>query len=187
MRGPQLRRRPANTAVSADRPVPVPSSGSAGPAPKAGARRGGSVGRTRVGGWWVALVAAAVVLLLLLIFVLQNGQRVSVSFLGASGRLPLGIALLLAATAGVLIVAIPGSGRILQLRHLARQQAHQPPQRPSADQPGDQPADQGGSGSPRSVAPPAPPGEPATAPWQRADGEEPPAAGSSGSPTRQQP
>jgi uncharacterized integral membrane protein len=81
------------------------------------------VGRTRIGGWWVALVAAAVVLLLLLIFVLQNGRSVEVSFLWLSGNLPLGVALLLAVTGGVLIVAIPGSGRIIQLRRLARKQA----------------------------------------------------------------
>ena len=38
----------------------------------------------------------AVVLLLLLIFILQNGTQVSVSYLGAHGHLPLGVALLLA-------------------------------------------------------------------------------------------
>ncbi|GAA2603187.1 hypothetical protein GCM10010411_41530 [Actinomadura fulvescens] len=71
----------------------------------------------------MALLAAAFVLLLLMIFVLQNGDDVQVSFLGSNADLPLGIALLLAAIAGVLIVAIPGTGRILQLRHLARQRA----------------------------------------------------------------
>jgi uncharacterized integral membrane protein len=92
------------------------------------------VRRTRTGGWWVALVAAAVMLLLLLIFVLQNGDNIRVSFLGAHGNLPLGIALLLAATAGVLIVAIPGTGRIIQLRHLARRQ--RPSNRPDPAAPG---------------------------------------------------
>lgn len=95
-----------------------------------------SVHRTRIGGWWVALVVAALVLLLLLIFVLQNGQSAHVSFLGAHGSLPLGIALLLAAIAGVLIVAVPGSGRILQLRRLARRPAdldgHDRPASPEA-------------------------------------------------------
>jgi uncharacterized integral membrane protein len=109
-----------------------------------GGRRGLSVGRTRIGSWWVALVAAAVVLLLLLIFVLQNGRSVEVSFLWLSGNLPLGVALLLAGTAGVLIVAIPGSGRIIQLRRLARKQAvRQPADQgpPATDQPGGRPAD----------------------------------------------
>lgn len=76
--------------------------------------------RSRAGGLWVAAVAFAVVLLLLLIFVLQNGQRVDVSFLGANGTLPLGVALLLASVFGVLLVALPGTARIVQLRLLSR-------------------------------------------------------------------
>lgn len=66
-----------------------------------------AVRRTRTGGLWVALVTAAFVLLLLLIFVLQNSGTVGISFMGAHGSLPLGIALLFAAIAGVLIVAVP--------------------------------------------------------------------------------
>jgi lipopolysaccharide assembly protein A len=106
----------------ADRPVPPDTR-----------RPRPSVRRTRVGGWWVTLVTAALVLLALLIFVLQNGQSVRVSFLGAEGSLPLGIALLLAAIAGVLIVAVPGTGRILQLRHLARRRAVLTPPDPDPD------------------------------------------------------
>jgi len=79
-----------------------------------------AVPRSRAGGLWTAAVAFAVVLLLFLIFVLQNGQRVEVSFLGADGRLPLGVALLLAAIVGVLLVALPGTIRIVQLRVLNR-------------------------------------------------------------------
>jgi len=110
--------------------------------PTAGAgRRRFTVRRTRIGGWWVALVAAALVLLLLLIFVLQNGQSAHLSFLGAHGTLPLGIALLLAAIAGVLIVAIPGSGRIIQLRHLARRQAGSGPREQPEPATGQEPAE----------------------------------------------
>ncbi|MBM7785914.1 LapA family protein [Tenggerimyces flavus] len=76
--------------------------------------------RSRTGGLWVVLIAATVVLILLLVFVLQNQQKVQISFLAAEGSLPLGVALLFAAIAGVLIVAIPGTGRILQLRRRAR-------------------------------------------------------------------
>ena len=81
------------------------------------------VPRSRAGGLWVAAVIFAVVLLLLLIFVLQNGQRVDVSFLGAHGQLPLGVALLLAAVFGVLLVALPGTARIVQLRMLRHRRA----------------------------------------------------------------
>jgi uncharacterized integral membrane protein len=73
-----------------------------------------------MGGVWVALVVAALVFLLLLIFILQNGQRAQVSFLGADGHLPMGVALLLAAVFGVLLVALPGTARIIQLRMLGR-------------------------------------------------------------------
>ena len=74
------------------------------------------VRRTRMGGLWVAAALSALVLLLLLIFILENGQRVSISYFGAHGHMPLGVALLLAAVLGVLLVVIPGTGRIIQLR-----------------------------------------------------------------------
>ncbi|SCF25211.1 LapA family protein [Micromonospora mirobrigensis] len=92
-----------------------------------------AVKHSRVGGVWVAAVVFAFVLLLLLIFVLQNGQRAEVSFLGAHGTLPMGVALLLAAVFGVLLVALPGTARIVQLRMLGRR-------------PGTQPGDPAGSG-----------------------------------------
>src|ERR1700716_3446197 len=76
--------------------------------------------RTRVGGVWLASGSFAVVLLLLLIFILENGGRVAVAFSGPHGHLPLGVALLLAAVLGVLMVVIPGSARIIQLRMTAR-------------------------------------------------------------------
>jgi uncharacterized integral membrane protein len=77
-------------------------------------------GRSRLGGAWVGLVVGAVVLILLLIFVLQNLEDVRVSFISADSSMPLGVALLLAAVAGALVVAVPGSVRILQLRRAHR-------------------------------------------------------------------
>ena len=76
--------------------------------------------RTRTSGVWVAVAFFAVVLLLLLIFILQNGTEVSVSYLGLHGRLPLGVALLLSAVCGVLLVVLAGAARISQLRTVAR-------------------------------------------------------------------
>jgi lipopolysaccharide assembly protein A len=76
--------------------------------------------RTRTSGIWVAVGFFAVVLLLLLIFILQNGAQVSVSYLGMHGRLPLGVALLLSAVCGVLLVVLAGAARISQLRATAR-------------------------------------------------------------------
>lgn len=78
------------------------------------------VRRTRFSGMWVGITAAAVVLLVLLVFIIENGQRVDIAFFGAHGHLSLGVALLLAAICGVLLVAVPGYGRILQLRRALR-------------------------------------------------------------------
>ena len=89
----------------------TPSPGTPGTAP---------VRRSRSGGLWVGLILSALVLLFLLVFILQNGAPVQISFFAFQGTLPVGVALLLAAILGILLVAIPGSVRILQLRRAAR-------------------------------------------------------------------
>jgi uncharacterized integral membrane protein len=78
------------------------------------------VRRSRFGGLWVGLIIAALILVLLLIFILQNSQRVQIEFFGLSGFAPLAVAILLGVAAGALLVAIPGSVRILQLRRAAK-------------------------------------------------------------------
>jgi putative membrane protein len=80
--------------------------------------------RSRISGLWVGLILSAVVLVFLLVFILQNSAPVQITFLGWTGALPTGVALLFAAIAGVLLVAIPGSVRILQLRRAAADRAH---------------------------------------------------------------
>ena len=102
-------------------PVALPSSGPAtGTAPATGSAP--AVRHSRSGGLWVGLILSALVLLFLLVFILQNGDPVQISFFALEGVLPTGVALLLAAIAGILLVAIPGSVRILQLRRVARRQ-----------------------------------------------------------------
>jgi uncharacterized integral membrane protein len=91
--------------------VPTPSDWNVPPRP---------VARSRTGILWTGLILSALVLLFLLIFILQNSTPVQINFLGLSGTLPVGVALLLAAIAGILLVAIPGSIRILQLRSAAK-------------------------------------------------------------------
>lgn len=94
-----------------------------GTTPRARAAQPGdrpTVARSRMGGLWVVAITFALVLLLLMIFVLQNGQSAKVSFLGFHGNLPMGVALLLAAIFGALLVALPGTARIMQLRILGR-------------------------------------------------------------------
>ena len=60
------------------------------------------------------------VILLLLIFILQNDEQVEVALFGANPDLPLGVALLLAAVLGALIVALLGTARVVQLRLTAK-------------------------------------------------------------------
>jgi uncharacterized integral membrane protein len=86
----------------------------------AGQARHRALRRTRMGGVWVALALSAIVLLLLLVFILENEQKVDIAYFGVHGHLPLGVALLLAAVAGALLVLIPGTMRIVQLRRTAR-------------------------------------------------------------------
>jgi uncharacterized integral membrane protein len=76
----------------------------------------GKVRRGTISALWVGLVAVAVVLILLIIFIAQNLDRVTIHFLGFSGSLPVGLVALISAVIGVLIAAIPGTVRILQLR-----------------------------------------------------------------------
>jgi uncharacterized integral membrane protein len=79
-----------------------------------------TVARSRLGGLWVSLISGTVVLVLLLVFILINGEHVRINFYGAHWNLPLGVALLMAAAIGILLVVIPGVGRMVQLRASAR-------------------------------------------------------------------
>ena len=56
----------------------------------------------------------------MLIFIIQNAHAVNISFLGAHLRLSLAVALFLAASAGALVMAATGTGRITQLRRVMR-------------------------------------------------------------------
>jgi lipopolysaccharide assembly protein A len=94
-----------------------------------------TIRRTRMSGVWIAAIAFAVVLLLLLIFILENNHTVDVSYFGAHGHIPLGVALLLAAVFGVLLVALPGTARIIQLRGTARRHRRVDAKSVAANQP----------------------------------------------------
>jgi len=96
---------------------PTPPSGTA--LPPTGEHQP-AVRRSRFGGLWVGLIVAAVILVLLLIFILQNSQSVRIDFVWMSGHAPLAVAILLGVAAGALLVAVPGTVRILQLRRSIR-------------------------------------------------------------------
>jgi uncharacterized integral membrane protein len=76
--------------------------------------------RTRTGGTWVATLVSVITVVLVLIFVMQNLVPTTVRFFGISGSVPVGLAMLFAALAGALLIALPGTARIVQLRRSAR-------------------------------------------------------------------
>ncbi len=104
---PVVQARPEAPTVPTAQPVPAPP----------------VVGRSRTGGLWTGLVFSSVVLIFLLVFILQNPEPVRIAFLGFGGSLPIGVALLLAAIAGLLLVAVPAGVRMIQLRRAARRAA----------------------------------------------------------------
>jgi hypothetical protein len=103
----------------------------------------------------MAAALFAVALFLLLIFILENSQSVSIGYFGAHGHLPLGVALLLAAVLGVLLVALPGTARILQLRVVCP-----PPSPHGGQQPGPSLGTSGNHCSPDDRAPDTTPPRP---------------------------
>ncbi|HEV7148111.1 MAG TPA: lipopolysaccharide assembly protein LapA domain-containing protein [Pedococcus sp.] len=80
----------------------------------------GAPALTRAGAAWVATAAALLLLVLLIVFMLQNSTRVAVHFLSLSSSIPLGMALLIAAVGGGVVVAVAGVARVTQLRLNAR-------------------------------------------------------------------
>ncbi len=75
---------------------------------------------TRASASWTAVVIGVFILILLVIFVAQNTEQSSVTFLWLHGRAPTAVVLLIAAIAGAVIVIAVGVARILQLRKDAK-------------------------------------------------------------------
>jgi uncharacterized integral membrane protein len=74
------------------------------------------VPRGKLSAAWTGAVVTALLLIALIIFIAQNSGQVTIHFLGFDGRISLALALLIASVGSVLLVAVPGSLRILQLR-----------------------------------------------------------------------
>ena len=132
----ELRPEPSAAPLTTPEQVAPPS---AAPPPTAPAQTAAAlpqhkIKRTRISGLWVSVGFFAVILLLLLIFILQNGAKVDISYMGAHGHLPLGVALLLSAVCGVLLVVLAGAARISQLRTVARRHRRADANRASAAQ-----------------------------------------------------
>lgn len=88
--------------------------------PEAEPRSGG-----RTAGLWLSLILGAIVLILLLIFVIQNNVPARFEYFTAQFQLPLGVAMLLAAIAGALIMALVGSVRMFQMSWTIRRMRKQ--------------------------------------------------------------
>ena len=132
----ELRSEPSAAPLTTPEQVAPPSSAPppTAPAQTAAALPQHKIKRTRISGLWVSVGFFAVILLLLLIFILQNGAKVDISYMGAHGHLPLGVALLLSAVCGVLLVVLAGAARISQLRTVARRHRRADAKRASAAQ-----------------------------------------------------
>jgi uncharacterized integral membrane protein len=73
---------------------------------------------TRIGSAWVAVMVAVVLGICLIDFIVQNTRSVKVEFFGATGHIPVAVALLAAAVAGAVVVLVVGIARTTQL-HLS--------------------------------------------------------------------
>ena len=75
---------------------------------------------SRTSGFWAAVVGLGLVLLLLIVFIAQNTRQTTVSFLAWDGQVPVAVAILIAAVAGLFLATLAGTLRILQLRRRVR-------------------------------------------------------------------
>jgi uncharacterized integral membrane protein len=75
---------------------------------------------SRTSGLYAAVTALGLLLILLIVFIAQNTRRTTVSFLWMNGQVPVAVALLIAAAAGLALATIAGTLRILQLRRRVR-------------------------------------------------------------------
>ena len=87
-------------------------------------RDGDPLRGSRTSGFWAATVGLGLVLLLLIIFIAQNTRQTTVSFLAWDGQVPVSVALMIAAVAGLFLALLAGLLRILQLRRRVRRDRH---------------------------------------------------------------
>lgn len=84
-----------------------------------------TAGGGKTAGMWIGLILGAIILVLLLIFVIQNNVTAGFQYFGAQFDLPLGVAMLLAAIAGALVMALVGSVRMIQMSMTIRRMRKQ--------------------------------------------------------------
>ena len=87
--------------------------------------RTGHFRHTRTSAAWLSVVVAIVFGVALIDFIAQNTRDVHIEFFSASGRMPIAVALLVAALCGAIVVVAVGIGRVAQLRLTMRRQRRQ--------------------------------------------------------------
>jgi uncharacterized integral membrane protein len=91
--------------------------------PADGQRRHGEHFRhTRTSAAWVSVVVAIIIGVALIDFIAQNTRDLRVDFFSVSARMPVAVALLIAALSGAIVVVAVGVGRVAQLRLTMRRQ-----------------------------------------------------------------
>lgn len=95
---------------------PSPAASALDPAEGAASSADRSPRLTRASAAWAAVIAALLLSVVLIVFVLQNPTMVVINFLGWSGSVAVGMAMLIAAVTGGLLVATIGVARLTQLR-----------------------------------------------------------------------
>ncbi len=75
---------------------------------------------TRTSAAWFGITVGVLIMIALVVFMLQNTESVTVSFLGMMGAAPLAAILLIAALGAALVVLLVGGLRIGQLRRRLR-------------------------------------------------------------------
>ena len=102
-------------------PGPSDAAASPGHGPDGGAAPHPSdVKFTRTAALWSSLILGFLILIVLLIFITQNTESVTLTFLSWHLGLPLGVAILLAAVCGGLVTALVSAARMFQLRRVAK-------------------------------------------------------------------
>lgn len=71
-------------------------------------------------GVWAALIVGILVLIVLLIFILQNMEDATIHFFSWTSSIPTGVAMLLAAIAGALVMGLVGSVRLFAVNRRVR-------------------------------------------------------------------
>ena len=104
---------------------PAPATSAQDPAEGAASEADRAPRLTRASAAWAAIIGALLLSVVLIVFILQNPTMVVIHFLGWSGSLAVGMAMLIAAVTGGLLVATIGVARLTQLRVRAhRTRAH---------------------------------------------------------------